>query len=68
MIPSRFTLIALRGHCKLHNVGMRHSKITPTELRKLVEHATCEKFKRGDWKAMIASLDYMLDESKVISA
>lgn len=54
--------IFLRGHCRMYRVGMKHSTLTPTRLRSLVERVTGEKFKRGAWDDMIAAL------TKVISA
>lgn len=68
MIPSPMLLVYLRAHCRLHKAGMRHSKMTPTFLRLQVEHATCEKFKRGDWGGMIAALTFMIDDSKALAS
>jgi hypothetical protein len=57
MIPaSRYNLVALRYHARLHATGMRHSQITPTQLRLKIEQVTSRKFKRGDWDAMCAAL------------
>ena len=57
----RSQAVFLRAHCRLHEVGMRHSTLSPTRLRQSVEQVTARSFRRGDWVSMIASLNQVIE-------
>lgn len=56
----RFLATTLRAHVKLHGLGLRHSRMSPTALRQKVEDLTEQTFKRGDWAGMEVALTKLI--------
>lgn len=50
----------LRAHCRLFAIGMKHSRVSATDLRRYVETNTGKRFKRGDWNSMIDALNEVI--------
>lgn len=60
---SRFSVVALKQHCKMISIGMTHSRISKTEMLRRAGEITGKKYKRGQHDQAVADLETRLDEN-----
>lgn len=52
--------IFLRGHVRLHSVGLGHSKLRKGDIQRAVEAVMQRKYRRSDWATMYHDLSVMI--------
>lgn len=59
---ARFNLVLLRQHVKMHELGLRHSKMSVRDLKRLVTQATGNTYGRAAYAEMLEDLDRKIKE------
>ena len=59
-----FTALVLRGHMRLHLVGLKHSKLSGTKLLTRVAEVTGHTYKRGQYQAAFDDLNAIIEAHK----
>ena len=62
-LNDRFQAALIRGHLRLHIAGMKHSKMTGTQLLAAASNITGKTYKRGQYKAALADIQAFIKET-----
>lgn len=58
---ARLHLASLRYYCRIYAAGMVSRQVPATQVKSLVELATGQKFKRGEWNKMASAIGKLLE-------